>query len=356
MTKEYFLERARSIHGYKYNYPNLSKKIKYDQYIEIEYMGKIYTQKINKHFLGRSPELNTPKRSTNQFINEAKNIWGDKYDYSLVEYNGANRPVKILYRGIIFEQIPSGHLNKKAPEAKINNKEFFILLSRDKYGEDYDYSLVDYVDGDTKVKIIHKKTGNIYEQRPSDHLKARPENIKLAVRKTNEQFIKEANQVHDFKYDYSKSFYVKNQVKVTIICPVHGEFTQRPLSHLQGNGCAVCSESRGEKEIAKFLKENNINFERQKKFSDCKNIFELPFDFYIQSLRTFIEFDSKQHFEPIKHFGGLENFNRLQENDKIKTNYCEDNYINLIRIRYDQIDQIHQILWSHLKERIKKRY
>ena len=71
-------------------------------------------------------------------------------------------------------------------------------------------------------------------------------------------------------------------------------------------------------------------------------------------MRTCIEFDGKQHFQPMEFFGGMKAFESLKINDKIKSDYCEDNYIDLIRIRYDQIDDIHQILWDNLKNRIKK--
>ena len=176
--------------------------------------------------------------------------------------------------------------------------------------------------------------------------------VKLAVRKTNKQFINESNQVHDFKYSYDKLDYISNQTKVIITCPIHGDFKQRPLSHIQGNGCSNCNESKGEKEIARFLNKNNISYYRQHKFHDCRNVFELPFDFYIPSKRTVIEFDGIQHYEPIEHFGGLIALDKLKTNDKIKNDYCEDNYIDLIRIRYDQIDRIFDILKESLKNKI----
>jgi len=88
-------------------------------------------------------------------------------------------------------------------------------------------------------------------------------------------------------------------------------------------------------------------------YSIYKNVFELPFDFYIPSARTCIEFDGKQHFYPIEHFGGLKTYERLKINDKIKNDYCEDNYINLIRIRYDQMDNIEKLLSDNLKIYLK---
>jgi hypothetical protein len=71
-------------------------------------------------------------------------------------------------------------------------------------------------------------------------------------------------------------------------------------------------------------------------------------------MRICIEFDGKQHYEPMSFFGGVDSFNKLKINDKIKNDYCEENYMNLIRIKYDQIDDIYQILWDSLKIYIKK--
>ena len=341
MTREEFLERARDKHGYKYEYPNLSEKVLSSDSIDILYKGVLYKQKVVKHILlGRCPEKNTPIKTTEQFIKEAKEIWGDKYDYSLVDYKGALKKIKVIYNDIVFEQIANSHL-KYAPELNMN-RDWFIKRAKDKWGDKYDYSLVEYKDCKKKVKIIYKKTGEIFEQTPALHLTNAPE--KLLVRKTTEQFIKEANIIHDFRFSYDKTNYIKNQIKVIINCPIHGDFEQRPLSHLQGNGCPNCSESKGEKIIAKYLDKNNISYYRQHKFDDCKNIFQLPFDFYIPKYRTCIEFDGKQHYEPADFLGGIEAFEKLKTNDRIKDDYCEDNFINIIRIRYDQMDKIDSIL------------
>jgi hypothetical protein len=351
MTKQEFLDRAREMHGYKYQYPNLTDKILSNDNIDVVYNDVIYKQKVVKHILlGRCPEKNTPTKTTEQFIREAEEIWGKgKYDYSLTEYNGALKPIKVIYDGVVFEQTAVSHL-KYVPELNMN-QDWFIKKSHYKWGKDrYDYSLVDYIDCKTKVKIIYNKTGEIFEQTPTGHLAGAPENINK--RKTNEQFIKEANQVHEFKFSYEKVNYIKNQIKVIITCPIHGDFEQIPLAHLQGSGCVNCTESKGEKSVAKYLDKNEISYYRQHKFSDCKNVFQLPFDFYLPKYRTAIEFDGKQHYEPMEFFGGLEAYNRLKVNDKIKSDYCEENYIDLIRIRYDQIDRVFEILKESLRNKI----
>ena len=354
MKKQEFLDRAREKHGYKYQYPNLPEKILSSDNIDIIYNGILYRQKVVKHILlGRCPEKNTPTKTNEQFIKESENVWGDKYDYTLTNYKNASTYIKVIFDGVIFEQNPISHLKGMAPELNMN-RDWFIKRAHYKWGYDrYDYSLVEYKGCKTKVKIIYNKTGEIFEQTPDGHLNRAPENIKLAVRKTTEQFIKEANEVHDFKFSYEKTNYIKNQIKVIITCPIHGDFTQNPLSHLQGNGCSSCSESKGEKVISKYLDKNEISYYRQHKFHDCKNIFQLPFDFYLPKYRMIIEFDGKQHYEPVEHFGGVEAYERLKLNDKIKNDYCEENFIDLIRIRYDQIDRIYDILNESLRMKIK---
>jgi very-short-patch-repair endonuclease len=86
---------------------------------------------------------------------------------------------------------------------------------------------------------------------------------------------------NDYKYTYNFNNYVNVNSEIDIICPLHGLNIKTAYKSLQGNSCPNCSESKGQKEIAKFLDKYKIHYERQKKFHDCRNIFELPFDFYI---------------------------------------------------------------------------
>jgi very-short-patch-repair endonuclease len=123
---------------------------------------------------------------------------------------------------------------------------------------------------------------------------------------------------------------------IKIICRIHGEFKQSPNNHKKGQGCPSCSESKGEKEIRNFLIKNSILFYPQHKFSDCKNIKELPFDFYIEKHKICIEYNGKQHYEPIEYFGGQENFLKTKKRDKIKKDYCKNNNIKLFIIKYNE--------------------
>lgn len=342
MKKEIFLEKARSKHGYKYKYPQLKDIITQKDIIYVSYNDTIYEQKVVKHLSGKCPEKTTKKKTTEEFIKSAIGVWGDKYDYTLTKYIDSRTKVKIIHNSIVYEQLPNSHL--QYPVEGYLDGDVFIQKAKNIYGDKYDYGLVKFKNANTKVDILYN--GIIYSQSPHNHLKYSPEkNIK---RKTQEEFISTSCIIHDNKYNYSKVTYINDREKITIICPIHDEFKQTPNHHLKGVGCPSCNESKGEKLIAKILNLYKIDYKRQYRFSDCRSINMLIFDFYIPSKRMCIEFDGIQHFQPVEVFGGIEAYESTKIRDKIKSDYCEDNYINLVRIRYNQIDSVSNILSTYL--------
>lgn len=121
----------------------------------------------------------------------------------------------------------------------------FIDKARRVHGNQYDYSKVSYKNNKTKVIIICPIHGE-FEQLPNNHLNGSrcKKCVQESKRKTTDEFVQEANQVHGNKYDYSKVKYENNKDKITIICPIHGEFSQSPISHLKGNGCPLCKNEK----------------------------------------------------------------------------------------------------------------
>lgn len=99
-----------------------------------------------------------------------------------------------------------------------------------------------------------------------------------------------------------------------------------------------------------YLEELGIKYIRQHSFETCRYINRLSFDFYLPELNTCIEFDGIQHFKPISEFGGKKEFKIIQERDKCKDDWCGENQVNLIRIRYDQIDKVRTILNEKLEK------
>jgi len=111
----------------------------------------------------------------------------------------------------------------------------------------YDYSLVDYIHSQTKVKIICKQHG-VYEQTPSSHLRGngcpvcgKEAQGKERSAKAADEFTTKAHIVHNNKYDYSLVDYKNSYTKIKIICKEHGSFEQKPNAHLNGHGCPVCA-------------------------------------------------------------------------------------------------------------------
>ena len=110
------------------------------------------------------------------------------------------------------------------------------------------------------------------------------------------------------------------------------------IGNLQSGKSMSCGcmegQSVGERLIRDILIESHVDFISQKRFDDCRHINTLPFDFYLPYYNTCIEYDGVQHFKPINYFGGEKEFELRKINDDIKTKYCENNKINLIRLPY----------------------
>ena len=185
------------------------------------------------------------KSNTEEFIKKAKKVHGNKYDYSKVNYVGNKIEVTIICpKHGEFKQKPNDHLNgfgcsKCSGHAKSNTEEF-IKKAKKVHGNKYDYSKVNYINNHTNVTIICPEHGE-FEQTPKGHLRGQGcPKCNGGVVQTTEEFIKKAKEIHGDKYDYSKVNYINNHTEVTIICPEHGEFKQKPWSHLKGYGCQKC--------------------------------------------------------------------------------------------------------------------
>lgn len=294
------------------------------------------------------------KKITNdQFIKKAKNIHGDQYDYSLVEYTGSSKKVKIICpKHGVFEQVSNNHVSLKqgcpkcAGNHKLNSNSFKNKANKI-HGNIYDYSLVDYKSNKSKVKIICPIHG-IFEQKPNDHISQKQGCPKCAgVGFNTEDFVNECSDVHNDKYDYSLFEYKSHDTESIIICPIHGEFKQKPFIHKRGNGCPTCSESKGEKKVARALKSLNIPFERQKTFNDCVNPKtgrKLKFDFFFtfNKKEYIIEYDGEYHFQPWRLYWDKEksnqNFKELQFRDELKNSYMKK--FTSLRIPYTKLNLI----------------
>lgn len=197
-----------------------------------------------------------------QFIEKAISVHGDRYDYSLVNYVNTKTKVKIRCKTHgVFEQTPNSHTCEKASgcptcgREKANSKitsniESFVKKAKGIHGNKYDYSLSQYKNTYTDLKIkcpIH----GVFEQTPHSHLKGR--GCKLCGRKiaadkhyiSTDKFIQHAKKIHGDLYDYGISNYKGWKNKVDIFCREHGVFSQKVGDHINGSGCRECGFNRG---------------------------------------------------------------------------------------------------------------
>lgn|SRR5690606_5618714 len=197
--------------------------------------------------------------TTAQFIEKAKLVHNDKFNYSLVEYKNSRTKIRIVCKnGHQFDQTPNDHLKGKgcakcagrSKTAKEIIKEFKTV-----HGGRYDYSLVRYIVKNKHVDIKCKIHG-VFKQTPKEHLKnsgcPRCAILRKSIifSKTTKCFIDRAIVIHGDKYDYALVEYKNLGVKVKIKCNIHGVFKQRPRDHLNKQGCPKCGRYRSTK-IAK---------------------------------------------------------------------------------------------------------
>jgi hypothetical protein len=256
-TTESYIQAAQAIHGDRYDY-SLVEYSSNKAHVTITCRDHgSFSQIAAVHLRGNGcPECGgNRKHSTESFIEKARAVHGDRYDYSQANYDGAHAPVTITCPDHgPFRQSPTSHFMGKgcprcgrlaAGDARRRTTEHFIAKARAIHGGRYDYSLVEYVGSAAKVAIICAAHGP-FEQTPSEHLVGsgcfRCGKLVAAEtrRKTTEQFIANSNAVHGDRYDYCLVEYLGAQEKVTIVCAHHGPFEQTPNGHLGGRGCYQC--------------------------------------------------------------------------------------------------------------------
>ena len=340
-----FIERARKVHGDKYdyskvNYVDAHTKVRIVCPIHGEFEQKPYTHLngVGCKKCGYEKNTLTNSKTTEQFIHKAKEVHGDKYDYSKVEYKNNHTKVRIVCptHGE-FWQIANDHLNghgcKKCNNVYRPSTEEFIERAKQIHGDKYDYSKVEYINALTKVCIICPTHGEFW-QTPNMHLNGQGcrkcQYMKLGEYFTSNNFIEKAKEVHGEKYDYSKVEYKNNKTKVCIICPTHGEFYVTPNHHLRGVACPICNESRLERKTRNILSDKNIRYINGKHF-DWLNKQHL--DFYLPRYNIAIECQGEQHFTG--WMKDKKSLKYIQSLDAKKKQLCEKNGVKLYYINYN---------------------
>lgn len=306
------------------------------------------------------------RKTTEDFIEKARKKHNSLYDYSRVEYKGSKELVEIVCKICgPFWQVASNHCsgqgcpscaNKKKKESPRKTTEYFIKKSTILFGEgNFDYSLTKYISYKSRVTLQCLRCKTVLNSRVQDHYRSTlgcyfcaTKQIRLSGKKSTEEFIKEAIALYGpDKFDFSRTEYTKNNVKVILGCKCGEWFEQSPSNFLIGStGCFSCrkkQESKGASNCRKYLTENNIDFKCETKFEPY--LYRYDFTFEYNSNKICLEFDGEQHFEFIEYFHKTEKeFERRKEMDVEKNLIAKDNNHVVIRISNNKFEHISNYL------------
>lgn len=352
---ETFIKKARTIHGDKYNYsPTLYTKNNQKLEIACPDHGSFW-QIADYHVNGKNgcPACSSNKKVTFEtFLERVKDVHGDVYDYSLAksQYKTVTSKISIICKEHgKFLQSPFRHMEgQRCPECskikvqekynlkrQVACKENFIAKAKKVYEDLYDYSNTKYVSAKTKIEAVCPLHGS-FSVLPHDHLRGHgcsrcgQERSTLSRTKSREQFLLDCRKVHGEVYEYTPTNYQRDSSKVKIVCGKHGEFSQTPRSHLNGNGCPKCvhTYSKPHKQVVEYLR--SLGFEEGKDFTvnDRKTLLNpvsncyLELDVYFANINKAVEVDGHYYHSAEDTIA----------RDRIKDQLCEELAIKLLRV------------------------
>ena len=288
----------------------------------------------------------------------------EKEGYELLSTEYVNKNTKLEYicpeghkHSISWDNFSHG---RRCPECAMKIRKSKLKIPYDEIKQAFElegYILLstEYINNSSQLEYICPK-GHKYSTNWDNFKQGRrcPEcgietvksKLKLSYDEVRQGFEKEG-------YILLSTKYIKNTSKLKVQCPKGHEYEVSWGHFNEGKRCPVCNSSKGEKRISLFLKENNINYEVQKLFKECSYKRMLPFDFYLPDHNICIEYDGQQHYDIIDFSGknqkrAEEQFKQTQKKDNIKTQYCLDHNIKLIRIPYWDFKNIENILKQEL--------
>ena len=343
--KEKFIEQAKEIFGDAYDYSDfVYVNNKTNGVIHCNGCGRDFEKSpVNHLFLKQGCPYCSSKRTkpytTEEAIEKAKLIHGDKYNYSRFEYVRENvKSCIICPEHGEFWQTPNKHIirmhgcPKCAANAEVTYDEF-VRRANAQFGNNVEYDEKDY-HGFNKPFMAFCHTHGWFETKPNIHLlgkygcpKCASINRGLNNRLSYDEFLKRAIEVHGNKYEYDESSYTTCTNKMRIICPEHGEFWQSPHKHAYcGHGCPVCSESKLECEVRQFLYTTGKLYVSQASKKDLVFLGKMSLDFYLPQMNVAIECQGRQHFDEMGFF----DHEKVKERDERKYKLCSDNGVDLL--------------------------
>lgn len=343
-----YIERAKQIHGDKYNYIKSDAPTCKDKTIFICPIHGEFEQTWDNHINGKSgcPKCAKCYKYTNEeWIEEVSKRHNNKYDYSKTHYTKAKDKVVVICHEKDefgeehgeFKVRAGNHMAgigcPKCAKKYSPTTEEWIKRAKKVHGKKYIYDKVKYTFSNKKVLIICPIHGEFWQEATSHLSGVGCPKCNGGIELTTEEYVHKLRQVHGDKYDYSKVNYINAKEKIDIICPRHGVFKQLPYQHLKGQGCPKCKSSKLENILMKIFEKNNIKYTYQYRIGMDK---KLSCDFLLNDYDIVVECQGEQHFIPISFDSDKskekcdEKYKKVLMCDELKYNMCIKNNLNII--------------------------
>ncbi|GEO65703.1 hypothetical protein [Levilactobacillus spicheri] len=372
VTNEKFRERVFKLVGDEYTFIEEYKKASVKIMCRHNFCKYEYKVTPNHFYTGSrcpkcSKEAGTKKRanilrqSDEEFRKRMRNIVGDEYTFP-------NKFIGVMVKQTCIHN-KCGYIWSVQPN-KLFNGTRCPQCNRKKHGqnnESYQKQAKDirpgftvqskYIGCQNLVTVKHDSCGTIWQVNPGQFLRGAQCPKCLSKKMSELMKLDPIEYSQDIKQLYGNEYtllsdYMKATIKVKVRHNKCGyTWLVNAFTFRKGHGCPKCKRSTGEKAIEEFLINNNIRYEAQKRFNDCRNKSQLPFDFFIAN-KFLVEFDGQQHYKPIDFFGGESAFNKRKVNDEIKNKWAADNGIPLIRISFDEYKRINEIMSKLIEQYI----
>ncbi|MBO6181799.1 hypothetical protein J6O86_08960 [bacterium] len=305
--------------------------------------------------MGKKTYKHPRQYTTETFIERLKELYGDKFGYEKVNYNGAYQKITLVcpvhgdfdVRACIAAR---GDANCKKCSNKQKSENSRIPFSEiiERIHEMHPEYIIDknqiYKNTHTKIKVICPIHGeflmkpfNIFQGQGCP--KCGREKIYSSLRYNKNWLLEKNKEIHGDKYDLSKFKYVNTKTKGIVICKKHGEFLISPEKLIsRGQGCPICKQSHLEELVENILKKQSIKYIGQ--FNE-NWLSRQSIDFYLPEYNIAIECQGIQHYEPTR-FGGVsmekakENLEYVKKLDEKKKMLCENHNIRILYIKHNE--------------------
>ena len=346
-------------------------KRKYTYEIVKEYMStfgyKLLSNKYNSCIDKLSIQCSKGHKYESTFVNFKKGkrcpyCSGNKLNYGVVKDHIESQGYKLLskeFKGRKYKlliQCPDGHeyettwdnfRNGHRCPICASNKIKYTYEEVKEYIESFDYKLLskEYINTQTHL-LVMCPSEHTYEVTFNNFKRGKRCPVCAGNVKLTYDYI--STYIERYNYKLLSTEYINNRTPLKMKCD-KGHIFECSFDNFQkGNRCPKCKNTKGQIKIKGVLMNYKIDFEEEYRFEDCKFKRTLPFDFYLPDYNCCIEFDGLQHYVIKEYFGGYEGFVDRKIRDTIKNIYCEKNNIKLVRIHYEDMKNLEDIILNKI--------